>query len=343
MRTKIERRGANVSIPFHNMTLVKVTHSQLERAMLAWPTPKQCCFVGSMVVCLFLAGCQSRGSANTVGKELTDARKQLKTQLIKQESDKEKPDRPPKGVFDLVQYDGPLGKMNAYVTSPPADTSKKLPAIIWITGGDCNSIGDVWSRAEPANDQTASSYRASGMVMMFPSLRGANGNPGVKETFLGEIDDIIAAGKHLASLPHVDAKRIYLGGHSTGGTTVMLVAQSTDMFRCVFSFGPVHDVAGYGGNFTNCKPTKQEIVVRSPGNWLHCIKSPLFVIEGEDGNSMSVEWMKKRCKNERAHFLIARKYDHFSVLKPVNDLIAKKISNDTGETCNIAISESELK
>jgi hypothetical protein len=48
-------------------------------------------------------------------------------------------------------------------------------SLLWITGGDCNSIGDVWSPAPPENDQTASAFRQAGIVMMYPSLRGGNG------------------------------------------------------------------------------------------------------------------------------------------------------------------------
>lgn len=56
--------------------------------------------------------------------------------------------------------------------------------------------------------------------MMFPSLRGGNDNPGVKEGFLAEVDDVLAAADFLGKQNYVDPGRIYLGGHSTGGTLV---------------------------------------------------------------------------------------------------------------------------
>ena len=46
-------------------------------------------------------------------------------------------------------------------------SGKRHPAIIWITGGDCNSIGSVWTEGPPGNEQTASAYRKAGIVMMF--------------------------------------------------------------------------------------------------------------------------------------------------------------------------------
>src|SRR2546425_998049 len=72
---------------------------------------------------------------------------------------------------------------------------------------------------------------------------------GAKEGFLGEVDDVLAAADYLGKQEFVDAKRIYLGGHSTGGTLVLLVAECSERFRAVFSFGPADDVAGYGPEY----------------------------------------------------------------------------------------------
>jgi hypothetical protein len=40
--------------------------------------------------------------------------------------------------------------------------------------------------------------------MMFPSLRGGNDNPGAREGFYGEVDDVVAASEFLARQPYVD-------------------------------------------------------------------------------------------------------------------------------------------
>ena len=122
---------------------------------------------------------------------LMEARKGFQTQLVRRESAKEPVEQPPPRVFRIVHYDAPAGKLAAYLSPDPKD-GKKHPAIIWITGGDCNTIGDVWSNAPASNDQTAAAFRKSDMIMMFPSLRGGNDNPGVKEGLLGDVDDVIA-------------------------------------------------------------------------------------------------------------------------------------------------------
>ncbi|HWH68599.1 MAG TPA: prolyl oligopeptidase family serine peptidase [Candidatus Sulfotelmatobacter sp.] len=156
---------------------------------------------------------------------------------------------------------------------------RKHPAILWIFGGFGNSIGEIaWLPSPPENDQSASAFRRAGLIMMYPSLRGGNDNPGAVEGFYGEVHDIIAAADYLAKQDCVDPDRIYLGGHSTGGTLALLVAESTDRFRAVFSFGPVCNVAGYGAeNLPFNLRDRQEVELRTPALWLHAIPRPTFV------------------------------------------------------------------
>ena len=135
----------------------------------------------------------SDGAANT----LVEARKGFKTKLVRPAPAKEPVDAPPAKLFSKVKYDAPGGKLAAYLT-PDLKDNKKRPAIVWITGGDCNSIGECW-KAQPANnDQTAAQYRQAGIAMLFPSLRGGNDNPGLREGLLGEVDDVLAAADFLA-------------------------------------------------------------------------------------------------------------------------------------------------
>lgn len=250
---------------------------------------------------------------------------------------------PPPDLFRLIRYPSPVGELSAYLTPDPGD-GQRHPAIIWLTGGDTNSIGEVWEPTPRENDQTAAAYRRAGIVMMFPSLRGGNDNPGQREGFLGEVDDVLAAADSLAAQPYVDPGRIYLGGHSTGGTLAMLVAEMSDRFRAVFAFGPVADVRGYGGQFVYHQPgDPKESLLRSPGYWLHSVRSPLFVIEGAGGNIEDLRGMRARSTTPLIHFVEVPGVDHFGVLAPANEVIAAKILADSGPTARIILSEQELQ
>jgi len=177
---------------------------------------------------------------------------------------------------------------------------------------------------------------------MYPSLRGGNQNPGAKEGFYGEVDDVIAAAKYLRTIPYVDPQRIYLGGHSTGGTLALLVAEMSGDFRGVFAFGPVEDVSGYPSEYLPFDTSNQrEVELRSPGYWHSSIRSPTWVIEGEGGNIDSLRAMKAVNKNPLVHFVEASDADHFSVLGRTNELIAGKIHTDTGPACQISLTSDE--
>lgn len=300
-----------------------------------------------VLVLLALSGCQrpagQRGAAGS-GTSLIQAREGFKTKLAPTAGAREPAPAPPPALFGAVRYQSPAGQLAAYLSPDPRDGAKR-PAIIWITGGDCNSIGDVWSPAPLANDQTASAFRQAGIVMMFPSLRGGNDNPGVKEGFLGEVDDVIAAARFLAMQPYVDGKRIYLGGHSTGGTLVLLVAEFPNPFRAIFSFGPVDDVSGYGPAYTPFDTSNpREIEVRSPGRWLASIKTPTFVFEGASGGNIeSLQAMAASSKNPKVQFRPIEGGDHFNILAPTNRLIADKILRDTGPACSITFAPGEAR
>lgn len=307
-----------------------------------------------LVALVALGGCQRQDApvprapgvspASRGGGSLAEARQGFQTRLVRRESANEPVAQPPPRLFRVVQYEAPVGKLAAYLSPDPRD-GKKHPAILWITGGDCNSIGDVWTAAPASNDQTAAAYRQAGIVMMFPSLRGGNTNPGVREGFLGEVDDVLAAAAYLAQQEYVDPGRIYLGGHSTGGTLALLVAECSDRFRAVFSFGPVDEVAGYGPEFMPFDASNsREVELRSPGRWLASIKTPTFVFEGTvQGNLRSLDGMARSSTNPQVHFLPVRGADHFSLLAPTNRLIAEKILRDEGPTCNLAFTEEEMR
>jgi dipeptidyl aminopeptidase/acylaminoacyl peptidase len=245
---------------------------------------------------LLLAGCgpheapseaklaSSAGSPNQPQEKpsLAEARRGFQTKLLRQAAREPVPEPPP-GLFRVVHYDSPAGKLAAYLSPPPGD-GKQHPAVIWLHGGFSNSIGETaWEKAPPKNDQSGSAFRKAGIPMMYPSLRGGNDNPGFKEGFFGEVDDVLAAREYLAGQDMVDPTRIYLAGHSTGATLALLTAASTDRFRAVFAFGPADDASGYSAkDLPFDTKGEREFELRSPVRWLHSVRSPVFVFEGTE-------------------------------------------------------------
>ncbi len=251
---------------------------------------------------------------------------------------------PPEGVgLELVQYNSKVGPLDAYVSPDPKD-NEKHPIVIWVIGGWGNSIDEfVWSYNEWENDQSGQFMSEAGILMMYPSFRGGNENPGSQETLYGEIDDIYSAYEYAKALPYVDPERIYLVGHSTGATRVLLASEYDDKFRAVFAFGAVDEIDKHNQTqFTFDLNNTEEAKLRSPKYWLDDVKSPTFLIEGEDGNATSIEEMDSLTDNENLSFHIIKGHDHFSYIAPVTMLVADKILADNGAECNIKITDDEL-
>lgn len=302
----------------------------------------------SLVAVVALTALNVRAAGEPAGNaDLVAQKKAHPTHAFGPDGGNGAPPAPPAGIFSLIRYPAPSGPTAAYVTPRPHGGGRH-PAIVWVTGGDSNSIDDLWHSAPPANDQTAAAYRKAGVVLMFPSLRGGNTNPGRREGFFGEVDDLIAAAGWLAQQDYVEPSRIYLGGHSTGGTLVLLTAESTDRFRAVFAFGPVADVRQYGGDFV--PPGLKdplELRLRSPLYWMGSIRTPTFVIEGTDkpSNAEAVKLLTQSPHSPSLQVFLVKGASHFSTLAPINALLAHKILADGADAKGahaIALNQQEL-
>lgn len=271
--------------------------------------------------------------------QLARERREFVTQVFA-ETARQPAAKPPAKLLSLVKYPTLLGENVAYVS--PRRGGDKRPAIIWIPGGFDWSVGEsAWAPAPRDNDQSARALREAGLVLMLPALRGSNDNPGQNECFFGEVDDVIAALDYLAKRPDVDPERIYLGGHSTGGTLALLVAASTDRFRGVFAFGPVADVRQYGaageGGCLPADAAEAEVRLRAPIHFVSDIHTPTFVFEGAaNGNVDALEALRE-VASERVHFTLVPGADHFSILAPGTEVIARAILSGKVDDSSLVI------
>ncbi|MDP1823619.1 MAG: prolyl oligopeptidase family serine peptidase [Archangium sp.] len=277
-----------------------------------------------MLVWVALLAC-SASAESSVQK----ARKGFKTKLVTRLVDSEPlPPLPPK-LFEIVQYQGPLGPLQAMVSKAPGPG--KHPAILWLSGGfPPGGMNEAaWEPQPRGNDQSGAQFRTAGLVVMYPTLRGSFGNAGQAEAFLGEVDDVLAALTWLRASPDVDSTRIYLGGHSTGATLALLVAASTDV-RGVLALGPIDDVCAYGQQSLPFDVrNKRECAVRSPLQFLDAVRAPTLVIEGQLGNSEALHAMERATKNPKLSFLVLEGFTHFSAIAPVNEFFAPRLARAT--------------
>lgn len=303
---------------------------------------------------LVLAACQAKDPYEVSSSSLESARSQFQTHIVDHSFQPDgTPARPPTGVLDLIRYPARDGKLAAYVTPDPHD-GKRHPAVIWVVGGYGGIGGPTdqlfWTPQPRANDQSGAAFRKAGIVTMMPSFRGENDNPGAYEMFYGEIDDIESARAWLAAQPYVDPQRIYLVGHSTGGTRALLASELNDRFRAVFSLGGVPDLKLRidAGEMQVAVPFDQtrpdEFRLRSPMTFVTSIKSPTFYFEGESNYWHEFDAVQTVAQNHKIplHVFKVADGDHFSIVAPVSDAIARKILDDRGDTSNIAFDQADL-
>ncbi|NOJ95405.1 prolyl oligopeptidase family serine peptidase [Corallococcus coralloides] len=291
-----------------------------------------------LLACLFLAACSKPAPPTSV-----NLRKSFRTQLKVEPTQRAPAPTPPKELFELVRYPAPLGMNAAYVT--PVREGVKRPAVVWIHGGFNWGLDDfAWAPSPRSNDQSARAFREAGLVLMLPSLRGSDDNPGAREYFMGEVDDVVAAIDFVAKRPDADPARIYVAGHSTGGTMALMAAVLSPRLKGAYAFGPVADVSGYAHYAPLLGQARgPELWMRNPVSYVEHLRVPTQVIEGSDeGNMGAFEQLRVAAKDAPLSFLSVPGATHFSVLAPVTELLAKRLMDAKADGPAVRLTDAEV-
>jgi dipeptidyl aminopeptidase/acylaminoacyl peptidase len=151
-------------------------------------------------------------------------------------------DDPPAGVTEVEYTSGDL-KLKGWLSDDPGD-GKKRPAVVYLHGGWSFGDGD-WQDAEP--------FAKAGYILFMPMLRAENGNPGTYESFLGEVDDAIAAGRFVATLPGVDGGNVFVVGHSVGGVLTCLVSMLPSPYKAAAALDGYVDMESWAAGSTDAQ------------------------------------------------------------------------------------------
>ncbi|MFZ6770031.1 alpha/beta hydrolase family protein [Undibacterium sp. Di26W] len=186
----------------------------------------------------------------------------------------------PAGVKEISYVSGKL-HLTAWLSTTP-DNKKKMPAVVFLHGGFSFSADD-WVAAE--------GFVKAGYILMMPRLRGENGGEGNFEMFGGEVDDAIAAGSYLATLPQVDTQRIYLAGHSVGGSLAILASEMPSPFKAVAAYSGFARLPLWLAHYKNIAPFNVDLPdeqkIRDPYRYTSTVKAPLYVFS-ESANTMAI-------------------------------------------------------
>lgn len=186
----------------------------------------------------------------------------------------------------------------------PADLQpgEKRPAVIFIHGGPMRQMMLGWHnrgyyhQAYGVNQYFASrgyivlSVNFRSGIMYGRAFREAK-NRGARGA--SEYQDIVAAGKYLASHPGVDPKRVGLWGGSYGGyLTALGLARDSDLFAAGVDLHGVHDwsqrdIAGVSLQPDAARIARDSSPVASMDTW----RSPVLLIHGDDDRNVAFAQM----------------------------------------------------
>lgn len=215
---------------------------------------------------------------DTTNEEYARARRRFHTKLIKQAPSPQTDPlpEPPAGVTAIDYQSGSL-KLKAWINIPTDAGRLRYPAVLFLHGGFSFGPPD-WEMTKP--------FRDAGYVVLVPMLRGENGQPGNFSLFYDEVDDVLAAAKYLRNRSYVDQQRIFVAGHSAGGTLALLAAMASKDFRAAASFSGSPDqviFAKYGISPESIpfdQTDSREFQMRSPLAYAASFKCPVRIYFG---------------------------------------------------------------
>lgn len=144
---------------------------------------------------------------------------------------------PPPGSREVSYQSAGLTLRGWYAVPSSAHSSGRRPAVVYLHN-DFALYSESFYNAKPFLD--------AGYVLMLPSLRGENGNPGDFELLLGEVDDVKAAVRWVQQQPEVDPNFVYVIGHSIGGGLASLLSLHGDVdVRATASVGGTYRTATF--------------------------------------------------------------------------------------------------
>jgi dipeptidyl aminopeptidase/acylaminoacyl peptidase len=208
-----------------------------------------------------------------------------------------------------VEYLSGAQRLRAYLGRPVPHTGRH-PAVLYLHNGFAFGNED-WDMARPFLD--------AGFVVLVPVLRGENGQPGTFTLFYDEVDDVLAAAEFLARQPSVDPARLFVAGHSEGGTLTLLAAMTSDRFRAAASFSGPLDLlewtrAGRAPVVFD-RSDLREFQMRSPLAYATSFKCPVRLYYGEQETAQAI-YSRQTAERARGHGLDVEAVevpgDHFS-------------------------------
>lgn len=212
-------------------------------------------------------------------RDYAKARLHFHTHLLRQGPSPEKslPLGTPSGARRVSYPGGPDGSIELIAWLSDYQPSSKLkPAVLFLHGGNATGDGH-WALMQ--------AYWEAGFVVLHPSFRGENGQAGNYSGFYDETADALAAAHYLENLAGIDRDRLFLAGHSNGGTLALLAAMARN-FRAAVPISAGVNSWRYFHRYSDEMPfdgnNPREFIMRSSVCFGHSLKCPTLLLRGSE-------------------------------------------------------------
>jgi dipeptidyl aminopeptidase/acylaminoacyl peptidase len=248
----------------------------------------------------------------SLAEDLASARKGFVTKLrVRGPAPQHYQNRKALSGVNEVEYTSGNLTLKGWLSADAGD-GKKRPAVVFLHGGWAFDSSD-WKDAEP--------FAKAGFVLFMPMLRGENGNPGNYESFLGEVDDAIAAGRFVASLPNVDGKNVFVAGHSVGGVLTCLVTMFPSPYKAAAALDGWVDMESWAAGSPDAhvpydRNDRQEVRVRNPMAFVASIRCPLRLYAGDAARQVNTQLAAKAKQAGKDFELVVVRGSHQAMVAP---------------------------
>ncbi len=207
------------------------------------------------------------------------ARQHFSTHLMRKGPSPEKsmPLGTPAGARRVTYAGGPGGSIELIAwLSDYQPSSQPKPAVLFLHGGNATGDGH-WALMK--------TYWEAGFVVLHPSFRGENGQAGNYSGFYDETADALAAARYLEELPGIDRNRLFIAGHSNGGTLALLAAMARK-FRAAAPISAGVNSWRYFHRYSDEMPfdasDPKEFIMRSSVCFGASLKCPTLLLRGSE-------------------------------------------------------------
>jgi len=206
-------------------------------------------------------------------------------------------------------------ELNGYLTIPPGSPGENLPMVIMPHGGP-HGIRDSWGY-----DDQVQLMATHGYAVLQVNYRGSGGyglafeKMGYLQWGLAMQDDLTDATDWAIHEGIADPKRICIYGWSYGGyATLMGIVREPDLYQCAVAGAGVYDqdiqykkadftrFTRWGADYIDkvIGPTAEDRRRASPITYVDRIKTPLFIVHGEEDLRVPLEHARALVKALKA-------------------------------------------